>query len=355
MSLVDLDGDGRRDLLVNSTNVDFFRNVTDGDGPPWRFEPSGSLSDRRLAGHTTSPTTVAFDRDGQRELLVGAEDGFLYYMANPLLPAKPITVGALSLEGRGFTLETLAVGSRAFSNRDYTWLDVPEKLHGWRYTRCGGGERMTIQIVARKDATVFLATAPSQDGSDLTGWTKVAGLSFRYTDKGHTPVQVFRRSVRKGERLSVPQGNWTGGMLLLAPEEPASARVQNRPNVLFIAVDDLRVELGCYGDTIVKSPHIDRLAARAMLFNRAYCQQAVCNPSRASLLTGLRPSTLGIWDLPTHFREKVPEVVTLPQWFKQHGYFTQNIGKIFHNWRQDDYKGDPASWSVPAGDALQHP
>ena len=121
-----------------------------------------------------------------------------------------------------------------------------------------------------------------------------------------------------------------------------------RKNVLFIAVDDLRVELGCYGNTIAKSPNIDKLAARGTVFTRAYCQQAVCNPSRASLLTGLRPSTLGIWNLPTHFRQKVPDVVTLPQSFKQQGYFTQNIGKIFHNWRQDDYKGDALSWSVPS-------
>ncbi|MCA9070975.1 MAG: sulfatase, partial [Planctomycetaceae bacterium] len=106
--------------------------------------------------------------------------------------------------------------------------------------------------------------------------------------------------------------------------------------------------LGCYGDPQIQSPHIDRLASQGTLFNRAYCQQAVCNPSRASLLTGLRLDTIDIWDLPTHFRQNRPDVVTLPQLFKQNGYFAQNIGKIFHNWRQDDYKGDPASWSVPA-------
>ncbi len=121
-----------------------------------------------------------------------------------------------------------------------------------------------------------------------------------------------------------------------------------RPNVLFIAVDDMRVELGCYGSKVVLSPNIDKLAGRGTLFNHAYCQQAVCNPSRASLLTGLRPSTLGIWDLPTHFRQRRPNVVTLPQWFKRHGYHTQAVGKIFHNWRQDAYKGDPTSWSVPS-------
>lgn len=128
----------------------------------------------------------------------------------------------------------------------------------------------------------------------------------------------------------------------------SSIQAADKPNVLFIAVDDLRVELGCYGNTIVKSPNIDRLAKRGYLFKRAYCQQAVCNPSRASLLTGMRPDAIGVIDLPTHFRESYPDIVTLPQLFKQNGYHAQNIGKIFHNWRQDGFKGDPKSWSEPA-------
>lgn len=126
-----------------------------------------------------------------------------------------------------------------------------------------------------------------------------------------------------------------------------SARSAERPNVLFIAADDLRNDLRCMGNKEVLSPHIDALAERGRLFTRAYCQQAVCNPSRASLMTGRRPDTLKIWDLPTHLRERMPDVVTLPQHFMKHGYFTQNIGKIYHNWRQE-IQGDPASWSVPA-------
>ena len=120
-----------------------------------------------------------------------------------------------------------------------------------------------------------------------------------------------------------------------------------RPNVLFIAADDLRCDLGCYGHSHVQTPNIDRLAARGVTFDAAYCQQAVCNPSRASLLTGCRLDRLRIWDLPTHFRVVHPDIVTLPQRFKQAGWFTRNIGKIFHNWRQE-IQGDPESWSRPA-------
>lgn len=125
------------------------------------------------------------------------------------------------------------------------------------------------------------------------------------------------------------------------------AGAADRLNVLFIAADDLRADLRCMGNEEVLTPHLDALAARGRLFTRAYCQQAVCNPSRASLMTGRRPDTLKIWDLPTHFRQRLPDVVTLPQHFMQQGYFTRNIGKIYHNWRQEE-KGDAASWSVPA-------
>ena len=122
------------------------------------------------------------------------------------------------------------------------------------------------------------------------------------------------------------------------------ARAEERTNVLFIAVDDLRPDLGCYGDSVALTPNIDRLAAEGTVFDRAYTQQAVCHPSRASLLTGRRPDTINVWGMDTHFREAMPHVVTLPQYFKQQGYHTQAIGKIYH---ATPAMQDPPSWSVP--------
>jgi len=115
-----------------------------------------------------------------------------------------------------------------------------------------------------------------------------------------------------------------------------------KPNILFIAVDDLRPTIGCYGDTVAVTPNLDRLAKRGMRFGQAYCQVAVCNPSRASLMTGLRPDSLGVWTLPIHFREAKPNAVTLPQWLRQHGYTAVSHGKIYHN-----PTPDPQSWSEP--------
>ncbi len=116
-----------------------------------------------------------------------------------------------------------------------------------------------------------------------------------------------------------------------------------RPNVLFIASDDMRPELGCYGAKQIKSPNLDRLAARGTAFLRAYCQQAVCSPSRSSLMTGLRPDTLRVWDLATHFRDNVPDVVTVSQHFKNHGYHAERLGKIYHTGHGN--RDDKFSWS----------
>lgn len=125
----------------------------------------------------------------------------------------------------------------------------------------------------------------------------------------------------------------------------ASATAAPKPNVLFIMADDYRPELASYGSPAI-TPNLDRLARRSLQFDRAYCQQAVCNPSRSSMLTGRRPDTLRLWNNGTHFRELNPDVTTLPLWFKDHGYTTRCVGKIFHNWHTKE-KGDRRSWSAP--------
>ena len=125
----------------------------------------------------------------------------------------------------------------------------------------------------------------------------------------------------------------------------AAAAAAPKPNVLFIVADDLRAELATYGSP-AHTPNLDRLAQRAVQFNHAYAQQAVCNPSRSSMLTGRRPDTLGLWCNSVHFRELQTNVTTLPLWFKEHGYTTRCVGKIFHNWHTKE-KGDARSWSAP--------
>ena len=130
--------------------------------------------------------------------------------------------------------------------------------------------------------------------------------------------------------------------VIAAALSSAACADPSHPNILFIAVDDLRPSIGCYGDPHAVTPNIDRLAARGVRFDNAHCQVAVCNPSRASLMTGLRPDTLGVWTLPIHFREARPDAVTLPQWLRKFGYTAVSHGKIFHN-----PTPDPQSWSEP--------
>ncbi|MGB0241835.1 MAG: sulfatase-like hydrolase/transferase [Verrucomicrobiales bacterium] len=131
----------------------------------------------------------------------------------------------------------------------------------------------------------------------------------------------------------------------------AASVAEERPNVLFIAVDDLRPELGCYGVESIHTPNIDRLAASGVRFDRAYCQLAVCNPSRVSLLTGLRPDSAKVWTLDVRFRNTIPDVITLPQHFKQQGYYAIGHGKVFHNpWPDDVSWSEPHQW--PKGSKL---
>ncbi len=120
----------------------------------------------------------------------------------------------------------------------------------------------------------------------------------------------------------------------------AAESVAQEKNVLIIFMDDLRPELGCYGESHIQSPNIDALAAQGVLFDRAYCQQALCGPSRVSMMSGMYPDTTGVCDLWTPLTKAMPDAMSMPRYFKQRGYETFSFGKVYHHTRDDK-----ASWS----------
>lgn len=140
------------------------------------------------------------------------------------------------------------------------------------------------------------------------------------------------------------------GLLFVLNTSLCEVFAAEQPNVLFIAVDDLSCALGCYGDLVAKTSNIDRLAQTGVRFHRAYNQLPLCNPTRASIMTGLRPDTIKVYDLDRHFRDEVPHVITLPQAFQQAGYFAARVGKIYHynvpaSIGTDGFD-DPPSWNL---------
>ena len=133
---------------------------------------------------------------------------------------------------------------------------------------------------------------------------------------------------------------------MLLPRKDFAQEKKVKKNILFIAVDDLKPILGCYGDERILSPNIEALAKRGTVFLNNYCQQAVCAPTRASLLTGLRPDKTKVWDLKTVMRDYVPDILTFPQYLIANGYETAATGKVFDP-RSVDSGHDVSSWSIP--------
>jgi len=121
---------------------------------------------------------------------------------------------SVQVTGYGFTVQNLKDGTVAFSNRGYSWQNVPAKFQGWQYTQTGGGTKEDIIVTAKQDGVIYLATAPSQDGADTTGWTLVPGAAFSYTDAGQTSVAIYSQPYHAGAKIEVKLNNWSGGIIL---------------------------------------------------------------------------------------------------------------------------------------------
>ena len=145
------------------------------------------------------------------------------------------------------------------------------------------------------------------------------------------------------------KGSFYFCLLTVALSMPSGNVIQTQaeqPNVLMILVDDLKPALGCYGDSLAKTPHIDSLAASGLRFSLAYCNQAVCAPSRNNLLLGSRSTSLGIYGLGRHFRDFWQDAQTMPQFFRSHGWQAESFGKVLHTGHGN--RDDALSWSRPA-------
>lgn len=167
-----------------------------------------------------------------------------------------------------------------------------------------------------------------------------------YRHRGLCRAACLRTS-RRGSRWSW-EAHLIGLLWLMSGWLPCLVNATEPLNVLFLMADDLNTHLGCYGHPQVVSPHLDRLASEGMLFAKAYCQYPSCGPSRASMLTGMRPQRTQVFDNRTHFRHPGPPVMTLPQFFREHAYHTVRVGKIFHQDVPTDIGqaglDDPPSW-----------
>jgi arylsulfatase A-like enzyme len=153
-------------------------------------------------------------------------------------------------------------------------------------------------------------------------------------------MQDLHRCITKSINLSL------ACLCLLPACVQQGEKAPEKPNILFIAVDDLKPILGCYGNELIRTPNIDRLAASGTIFMQNYCQQAVCGPARASLMTGLRPDHTGVWDMKTRMRDVHPDILSLPQHLQNQGYETQGIGKVYDQRCVDIFLDEP-SWSKP--------
>ncbi|MCL2743300.1 MAG: VCBS repeat-containing protein [Planctomycetaceae bacterium] len=231
ISVVDYDGDGKTDFLVNSVNAELWRQVGTKDGT-WIFKNLGNVDSRPISGHSTSPTWVDFNGDKIPDPLIGAEDGYFYYKRNTglehMLTAQRIQEqkeaakkrfetgnASIAVKAVHTELDTMKKDGKAFANRNYVWLEVPAEWSGFEFLRTHGGEAASVTVTAKEDTVIHVVAMDNDRGFTQTiGWEKVASNVFRYSDGGKTQMSLFKRPMKKGETLELPQTNWTGGLLL---------------------------------------------------------------------------------------------------------------------------------------------
>ncbi len=222
------------------------------------------------------------------------------------------------------------------------------------------GQRSTIAWNADKKVTQFAAAGKVQaafkegEWNDLTVIARGPRLIQKVNGVVLAEVSDSERGMSRRTGLLAFQDHGNGTVaefkdIRIRHFRPPSRHRQDQPNVLFMTSDDLNTDLGCYQHDLVLSPNIDRLADRGVRFQNAHCQYPVCNPSRSSFMTGLYPDQTGVLSNSDEFRKKNPDVVTLPQMFRQNGYFAARVGKIYHYGVPiqigTDGEDDPASWN----------
>ncbi len=230
IAVFDYDDDGAVDFLVNSTNAELWRQVGAKDGI-WTFKNLGDIDGRPISGHSTSPCCVDFNGDGVQDVLIGAEDGHLYYLRNRGLDdlhaaqlarkeaaKKRLETETVELAVKAVhtELDTMRKDAKAFANRNYVWSDVPEEWTGFRFLRTHGGESASVTITAKKDTVIRVIAGDGDKGYQGNGWTRIAPNAFQYTDGGKTRMSVYEKNLKQGEVLALPQSGWQGGILLLS-------------------------------------------------------------------------------------------------------------------------------------------
>lgn len=225
--VADYNGDGKLDVLVNGQNADLYIQMKS-EGGLYYFYSAGAIDPRPIKGHSTSPTLVDFDGDGVPDPFIGAEDGHFYYKKNDWITSHNLEFEDITVESF-LSPATLQNGAKAFTNRDYTWIDLSPELDNRRYLQTAGGEPTDVVVTAKNDCVVQILiglSAPLSLSSSYGGVSekqeldakKVLDVATRYSDAGKSPLALFEKNLKSGEVWRIPAQTWTGALLIL-PEK----------------------------------------------------------------------------------------------------------------------------------------